>query len=259
MLINTGDRANRFDMHALVQQMGIRIQKELVNNGRVPLRLSRRRDLNTERRERVNMLVYNGENGREPFRLQSMSELQYLSLYNAVVVDNIRDQAPNLIWIQITNCEFLRDSNIWRTVRQGFQLKSWSEVRIFTLKQCASIKRIPDMVNSLVNLQWLCLWNCASLTTLPNGFGNCLVNLQHLYLMDCPALITLPKTLGNLSGLEALHLCGCASLKGLPDTVGDLKRLKHLCLCGCTCLKSLPETISNLGKLQVFFWSFVKD
>ncbi|KAL7166672.1 hypothetical protein ACSBR2_037357 [Camellia fascicularis] len=68
---------------------------------------------------------------------------------------------------------------------------------------CARIKRLPDSICSLLNLQTLILNYCWKLERLPQNVMY-LRSLRHLYLLDCP-LIEMPPKIGQLTNLKTLN------------------------------------------------------
>ncbi|GLJ55174.1 hypothetical protein SUGI_1184130 [Cryptomeria japonica] len=250
MLINVHGREDLLNMHDLLWQMGRAIQEQSGKYSRLRLPMGPQNDLNTERAGDVNMLVYTGENRRKPVKLPSMPHLRYLYVQNTKLVGNIGNLAPNLIWIRVKNCEFLSDSHTWRMLRNRYQIDNWSQLRIFILEQCTTIKRIPGTLDSLVNLQRLSLVDCSALTTLPNALGN-MPQLKKFILCGCASLTRLPDTVGNMEQLEEFYMGGCSNVKCLPSTIGNLAKLRLFNLDGCTNLKNLPETMGNLAQLQL--------
>ncbi|GLJ27646.1 hypothetical protein SUGI_0542470 [Cryptomeria japonica] len=247
--INGSGSQTHLSMHDLLREMGRGIQEQVDNNRRLWLPMGAHRNLSRDRAEEVNMLVYRGENKKEPVSVHRMPSLRYLVVQNTKVVGNIGNLAPNLLWIKIRNCEFVSDTYSWLTLRSRFQLDSnWSQVRILSVEQCASLTRIPNTLDSLVNLRRLYLRGCVALTTLPNTLGN-LSQLKKLSLRGCTSLTSLPHTVGNLRQLKYLNLSDCRGLKSLPSTVGELAHLKRLYLRRCTGLRNLPNTIGDLAQL----------
>ncbi|GLJ27657.1 hypothetical protein SUGI_0542740 [Cryptomeria japonica] len=248
--INGSGYQTHLSMHDLLREMGRGIQEQVDNNRRLWLPMGAQRNLCRDRAEGVNMLIYTGENGREPVSVHRMPSLRYLDVKNTKVVGNIGNLAPNLLWMKIRNCEFVSDTYSWLTLRNRFQLDSnWSQVRILSVEQCASLARIPNTLDSLVNLRRLYLRDCVALTTLPTTLGN-LSQLEKLYLGGCTSLTSLPHTVGNLRQLKYLELQGCTGLRSLPDTVGNLRRLKYLDLSDCRGLRNLPSTVGDLAHLK---------
>ncbi|GLJ27656.1 hypothetical protein SUGI_0542730 [Cryptomeria japonica] len=258
MLINYSGTPDLLNMHDLLREMGRGIQEQVGNNSRLWLPTGVHRTFSRDRAEGVNMLVYTGQNGREPLSLHKMPSLRYLVVQNTKVVDNIGNLAPNLLWIKIRNCE-LNDTYTWLRLRNRFQLdSSWSQVRILSIEQCASLTRIPNTLDSLVNLQCLNLENCVALTTLPNTLGN-LSQLKELHVRNCTNLTSLPDTVGNLMQLEMLELRACTVLHSLPSTLGlqslryplgKLQNLKRLHLSDWKDLQSFHDGVVKLAQLR---------
>ncbi|KAH9326090.1 hypothetical protein KI387_006268, partial [Taxus chinensis] len=254
MLINITGPQELLDMHDLVRDMGKGTQEQADNNNRMWLPMGAQKALNRDEAEGVNMLAYTGENGREPVSLHTMPSLHYIFLQNTKIVGNIGKLAPNLIWIKIRNCEFVSDKYTWLVLRNKLQTVqfdgSWSQVRILSLEECVRLTRIPNTLDSLVNLQCLYLQDCRGLTSLPTTVGN-LSQLKQFDLRGCASLTSLPDTVGNLVQLKELYLGGCADLKSLPNNMGNLVQLQVLNLYGCAGLRILPNTIGNLAQLRV--------
>ncbi|GLJ06257.1 hypothetical protein SUGI_0034470 [Cryptomeria japonica] len=221
------------------------------DNSRLWLPVGAHKDLNRDRAERMKMLVYTGQNASEPVIMHSMPSLHYLFLQNTKVTGNIAKLAPNFIWIKIRNCEIVSDTHTWIMSRNRVQLDGrGSQVRMLSLQECASLTKIPKMLDSLVNLQCLYMGYNKAHKTIPDSLGN-LSQLKKLKLCSCRSLTSLPDTVGNLVRLKELCLGSCTDLKSLPDTLGNLAELEELNLYGCKGLRSLPNTICGLAQLRV--------
>ncbi|GLJ06259.1 hypothetical protein SUGI_0034490 [Cryptomeria japonica] len=249
MLIDIRDH-DFLHMHDLLQEMGRGIQEQADNNSRLWPSMVGQKSFNKDRAKEVKMLVYRVENKRDPVSVHNMPSLRYLFLQNTKVAVNVVKLAPNLIWIKIRDCEVVSDRHTWMMSRTQLQFdSSWSQVRILSLEQCAFPTKIPNTLDSLVNLQRLYIQHCKDLTTLPSTVGN-LLQLKELKLCGCKSLKRLPDTVGNLVRLEVLCLGDCADLKSLPSTLGNLAQLQSLNLVRCTGLRSLPNTIGDLAQLK---------
>ncbi|KAG0563344.1 hypothetical protein KC19_8G023000 [Ceratodon purpureus] len=92
---------------------------------------------------------------------------------------------------------------------------------------CWSVKRLPDSIGLLRDLEHLNLLGCERLVTLPDAVVG-LASLKTLTLNHCKSLQQLPEELGKLTSLETLRLLGCSCLSNLPASIGGLKMLKTL-------------------------------
>ncbi|KAI9170318.1 hypothetical protein LWI28_026085 [Acer negundo] len=116
----------------------------------------------------------------------------------------------------------------------------------FSLKNCRSLKRLPDCIGKLSSLKELSL-DSSALEELPYSIG-LLAELEKLNLMRCKSLTAIPDSIGNLKSLEEL-LFDSSSIKELPASVGSLFRLKNLSLGYCRSLSKLPDSIEGLASL----------
>ncbi|XP_058089195.1 disease resistance RPP13-like protein 4 [Magnolia sinica] len=81
-------------------------------------------------------------------------------------------------------------------------------------------------IGSLQHLVYLKIENSA-LRKLPDSIRN-LHNLQILYLGDCPNLEMLPVSITTLEQLTAVEICDCPSLECMPEGLGKLSNLERL-------------------------------
>ncbi|WIA40991.1 hypothetical protein OEZ86_004634 [Tetradesmus obliquus] len=126
---------------------------------------------------------------------------------------------------------------------------SLSQLQRLSLDGCNCLRQLPEGFGSLSGLQELSLAGCSNLRDLPQNLGG-LTSLCSLSLRGCVYLIQLPESLGELSSLHTLSLEGCKSLTQLPDSVGQLAKLARLSLAGCSGLGRLPASSSSMRALQ---------
>ncbi|KAM1064628.1 hypothetical protein EV2_029431 [Malus domestica] len=92
------------------------------------------------------------------------------------------------------------------------------------------IKRLPDWIDGLPNLETLDLSGCENLVELPRGIKK-MINLRHLILEGCVKLTRMPRGIGELNGLRTLDTFALSKNNSmLRDSagLGELGRLKEL-------------------------------
>ncbi|XP_060669083.1 putative disease resistance RPP13-like protein 1 [Ziziphus jujuba] len=111
----------------------------------------------------------------------------------------------------------------------------------------SEIKKVPDIICSLYNLQTLILHFCLELSQLPDTIDN----LMHLRYLDLSrsAIRRIPDRVCNLHDLRTLKLNGCRQLTLLPSNITMLSNLQHLDIDG-TSLREMPPQLSNLKSLE---------
>nr|XP_043611512.1 putative disease resistance RPP13-like protein 1 [Erigeron canadensis] len=87
------------------------------------------------------------------------------------------------------------------------------------------IRRLPEQVCELYELQSLLLCGCRNLHSLPKSFVK-LKNLRHLDLSDTPSLNKLPSGIGGLTNLQTLPKVIIDEANGFK--ISNLQFLKHL-------------------------------
>lgn len=159
----------------------------------------------------------------------------------------------NLDVSQLTSLDFSESTDmasLWIEANDNFE--GCLNLRWLNLKDCTSITNLPDSIGLSSQLQSLNLMGCSKLKKLPKSIGQ-LEQLKYLYLSRCIRLKVLPDTLGQAFQLRSLELDNCIKLKKLPNSIGQLKELKNLNVCSCTSLRTLPDTIGALSNLQTLY------
>jgi hypothetical protein len=109
------------------------------------------------------------------------------------------------------------------------------------------LRRLPDSIGHLTDLEHLDLWCCRELVALPSAIVG-LLSLRTLQLGWCQKLQQLPEEFGNLTNLERLDVSVCSTLSDLPASIGGLRMLKTLNL-KQTKVRDLPEEFGLLSSL----------
>ncbi|XP_044511582.1 disease resistance protein RPV1-like [Mangifera indica] len=147
-----------------------------------------------------------------------------------------------------------------------------------SLKDCSSLRSLPNGMSKLKSLKYICISGCLKLHTLPEDIGHLqslevleangtsigkipssmtgplspgqsgLQFLRRLNLNHC-SLTQLPNNLDRISLLRELELEG-NNFENLPASIVNLSKLKLLNIRVCNRLKSLPKLPSNIEELR---------
>jgi Leucine-rich repeat (LRR) protein len=142
--------------------------------------------------------------------------------------------------LDLTKCGELQE--LGENVGQFFP-----KLKRLVMQECVRLKRLPESIGHLTDLEHLDLSYCRRLGALPNAIVG-LVSLRSLHLKYCLGLTHLPKELGKLTNLETLDVGICFTLSKLPACVGGLKMLKALDM-GYSTITTLPKRLGNLKLL----------
>ncbi|KAG6530849.1 disease resistance protein RGA2-like [Zingiber officinale] len=125
-------------------------------------------------------------------------------------------------------------------------LEKLKKIRVLILRNCA-LEELPDNIGKLIHLRYLKLSYNYNIRRLPEALCN-LYNLQSLILQNC-ALEELPNSIGKLIHLRYLDLTYNRNIQRLPESLCDLYNLQTLILWNCA-LKELPNSIGKLIHLR---------
>ncbi|KAI7735980.1 hypothetical protein M8C21_022392 [Ambrosia artemisiifolia] len=123
-----------------------------------------------------------------------------------------------------------------------------TQLEFLTLSGCKKLKKLPSSICNLTSVSVLHLEGCSGLEKIPDQLGDW-KGLSGIYASDT-RIIKLPDSIGNLSDLHCLSLTNCCSLKSLPNSICKLKSLKTLRLTGCLNLQELPVKLGDLHRLE---------
>jgi Leucine-rich repeat (LRR) protein len=122
-------------------------------------------------------------------------------------------------------------------------------LRYLDLSSNGNLKKLPNCITRLQNLQTLKLQFCKNLEELPNSIGE----LKHLRYLDLSCnnnLKKLPNSMSRLQNLQMLELSCCENLEELPRDMKELVNLRHLEINGCNRLTYMPRGLGLLTNLQ---------
>jgi Leucine-rich repeat (LRR) protein len=125
--------------------------------------------------------------------------------------------------------------------------QSAPKLKRLVLFGCSSLRRLPESIGHLTDLEHLDLNECRKLVALPYAICG-LVSLRTLVLSFCEKLQQLPEEFGKLTNLETLEVTRCSTLSDLPASIGGLRMLKTLVM-RCTKVRDLPEEFGLLTSL----------
>ncbi|XP_004289196.1 PREDICTED: protein SUPPRESSOR OF npr1-1, CONSTITUTIVE 1-like [Fragaria vesca subsp. vesca] len=126
---------------------------------------------------------------------------------------------------------------------------SLTSLKFLHLSLCSRMDRLPDNIGCLEHLEELDACNTA-IRKVPNSISD-LKNLELLCFHGCCGLagLELPNKFSGLTSLKTLNLGGCSLTEGaIPEDIGDLLSLQSLDLSENNFF-TIPKSISQLSEL----------
>ncbi|KAJ6370987.1 hypothetical protein OIU77_001489 [Salix suchowensis] len=108
----------------------------------------------------------------------------------------------------------------------SFKVSSHSKLRTLGLSNIKLKKNLTELIGNLKHLRYLDV-SCSDIRKLPESISS-LQNLQTLNLSYCSRLYMLPKKMKDMKSLIYLDLTGCDSLQCMPSGMGQLGCLRKL-------------------------------
>jgi Leucine-rich repeat (LRR) protein len=174
-----------------------------------------------------------------------LQQLGVLELFNIII------STPTLF--QNFQPQFLKELSIIDcTFPQGKFPVGLQNLRLeeLTLKNCKSLRTIPEGLGGLTCLKKLYMNDCEALEEFPLGICT-LKALEDLQLEGCKSLKTIPEGLGGLTCLKKLYMYDCEALEEFPSGIRTLKALEDLQFNGCKSLRTIPEGLGGLTCLKI--------
>ncbi|XP_021672666.2 putative disease resistance protein RGA4 isoform X2 [Hevea brasiliensis] len=162
----------------------------------------------------------------------------------------LRDSSEMLLWAlpsltsltSLRICEFSEVSSLQREVENLANLKS------IHIELCDKLVSLPWGLSNLTCLEFLGIWGCPLLTSLPEIQG--LISLRELSILNCMALSSLAGV-QHLTALEKLNVEGCPDLVHLPEEgTQNLNALRSLRMSHCPNFTSLPVGLQYITTLK---------
>ncbi|XP_075638587.1 disease resistance protein Roq1-like [Castanea sativa] len=180
---------------------------------------------------------------------------------------------------KMENLKFLMVSNVLiseelKNLPNGLKLLEWDQYpfslpsnfcpqELVVLKMSHSCIRLEKLFKRPLqgflfnNLKSINLWECSSITMLPDLYAP---NLEELAIRRCENLIEVHEAFGSLDKLVDCRIFYCKKLKILPNTL-RLKSLNSLTIDWCESLEKFPnihpETKCNLRDLSLSYSNIV--
>ncbi|XP_037481038.1 putative disease resistance protein RGA1 [Triticum dicoccoides] len=106
-----------------------------------------------------------------------------------------------------------------------------------------------SLLRHLPGLRTLCLFQCDSMTSLPEEVGD-LRSLQELKIVCCKELNYLPDSMQQLASLQSMYFSECERIEAFPEWFEHLTSLQRLDIHRCPAISSLPRSMNEIASLK---------
>ncbi|KAI9115194.1 hypothetical protein K1719_013513 [Acacia pycnantha] len=215
-------------MHDLVNDLAKSVTQEFL----VQLEVDQAQDMSTKTRyfSYINKNYGNLKVPEEVFKCHRLRT--FLLLDHGFTCVNIKSRLSRLKYIrELSLSKYENDSKNWTDCISNLKHLHYLDL------SWTSVKKLPNSMCLLINLQTLKLRGCHCLSKLPSNFYK-LINLRHLDLKDC-GIQEMPKYMGKLNQLRTMNQFVVAEKGG--SNIKELGALEHL---------TGSLTISNMGWIK---------
>ncbi|XP_071719096.1 putative disease resistance RPP13-like protein 1 [Rutidosis leptorrhynchoides] len=221
-----------YTMHDLMNDLAVSVAGDFF------FMLDDKRDVNgrTEAFEKFRHFSFIGERHAEYRKFKELHRSKRLRTFlpTSITLWKKFDTLDNFMVEFIPKLQFLRVLSLTRSITKVPQSVSslkhlrylnFSGTNIDVVRALSNIKKVPEEVSELYNLQSFLVHDCKMLYRLPVSFSK-LINLRHLDMSETPSLNKMPLGIGGLSSLQTLSKFIVDGANGLK--VSDLKGLLNL-------------------------------
>ncbi|KAK2414713.1 disease resistance protein RPV1 [Trifolium repens] len=174
--------------------------------------------------------------------IQNLERLDLTGCINLLEVHPSIGLLTKLVFLSLENCSSLVSLDFGNPSRLR-------DLKVLRLSECTKLENTPNF-RGLLNLQYLDMDRCASLSTIHESVG-VLPKLKFLSLRDCTNLVEMPDSLNTMRSLTTLDLCGCSKFNKLPLAIISisLESLIFLDLSFCNIFE-VPDAIGRIWCLE---------
>ncbi|KAK9689269.1 hypothetical protein RND81_09G047800 [Saponaria officinalis] len=178
--------------------------------------------------------------------LPSMPELQSLNTYN------IRGELLASILTSSSSTPRLKylNLNLKSTELTSLSLRNQYMIRRLSIKDCGSLRNIPDGMQRFSYLEDLKIYGCEDLDSWNISAWQRLKSLRTLFISDMSNLQVLPQGITCLTTLQHLSIACLRNLTALPEYINGMSQLSSLSILHCPKLTAIPQSFLGLTSLQ---------
>ncbi|KAA3617349.1 MAG: T9SS C-terminal target domain-containing protein [Calditrichaeota bacterium] len=188
-----------------------------------------------------------GITGTIPDTIGSMTNLEYLYLYNTGLSGTIPKEIGNLSALRYL---YLYSNSLTGAIPA--ELKSLSNLNRLYLYQNELSGSIPAELGELENLQYLNLQSNQLTGNIPEEFGQ-LSNLYNMNVQSNELSGEIPESIGNLTNLQYIYFSSNQLSGTIPAKLGQMANLYGLYIADNEFTGQLPPEIGGLPNLSQFY------